>query len=440
MKNKKSTKKWWWIGGIAGIVIIILSVVTKRGPETNEVTTAKVEMRTITETVSASGKIQPEIEVKISPDVSGQIVELYVKEGDSVKQGQLLLEIDPDIYISEVERSEASLSNAMANQKSAEAQLAQAKARFIEQENAFKRTQELRKQGSKIISDADYDAAKSAYDVAFQQVEAAKKQAEAAQYTVKGSSASVKQTKKNLKRTSIFAPADGIISKLNKEKGESVVGTGQMAGTEIMTIADLTTMEVQVEVSENDIVRVKLGDTALIEVDAYLDRKFKGIVTEIANSSISDGITTSTNQVTNFEVKIRILPSSYQDLTKDLPNNQSPFRPGMSATVDIQTKTVKDVIAVPIEAVTTRPKEDSTGNKSKEEIEEVVFVMKDGKAVKTLVKIGIQDDTYMQIISGLDEGTEVANGPYKIISVSLKDGDLVTIKKEEKKKDFEKDE
>lgn len=440
MSGTKKNKKWWWIGSIAVIGVIAISIISKRGDDAKEVTTKEVEKRTIIETVSASGKIQPEVEIKISPDVSGQIVELYVKEGDSVKQGQLLLEIDPDIYISEVERSEASLSNAIANQKSAEAQLAQAKARFIEQENAFNRVKELRKQGGKIISDAEYDAAKSAYDVAYQQVEAAKKQAEAAQYTVKGSSASVKQTKKNLKRTSIFAPADGIISKLNKEKGESVVGTGQMAGTEIMTIADLTTMEAQVEVSENDIVRVKLGDTALIEVDAYLDRKFKGIVTEIANSSKASQTVTGTEQVTNFEVKIRILPTSYADLAEDLPENQSPFRPGMSATVDIQTKTVTDAVAVPIEAVTTREIKDTTDEAKTEELEEVVFLLKEGKAVKTKVTIGIQDDTYMEIISGISVGDVVIDGPYKTVSLTLKDGDAVALKEEKKKKDFEKNE
>ena len=347
-----------------GIVLIVFLLIAKKsgwigGDATLEVFTEKVTKRSITESVSASGKIKPEVEIKISPFISGEVVKLLVKEGDEVKQGQLLAEIDPEIYKSSYEQSLAMLNGQKAGLANAKANLAQVKAQFNNTRITFDRNDKLFKQQT--ISAADFDAAKAAFDVAKAQVEAAEQNVEAAKFNVSSSEAALKQSKENLTRTSIYAPNSGTISKLSVEVGERVTGASQFSsGTEIMRIANLNNMEVNVDVNENDIVRVKLGDTALIEVDAYLNRKFKGLVTQIANSANTTGV--SADQVTNFNVKIRILQSSYQDLMKSDRPNISPFRPGMSATVDIQTKNASNILTVPIQSVTTR--EDSTGKKS----------------------------------------------------------------------------
>ncbi|MFA6924988.1 MAG: efflux RND transporter periplasmic adaptor subunit [Bacteroidales bacterium] len=453
MKKNKTLK----IIGIVVLALIVFIVVGKKAGWIGNkgiisIATDKVTRKTIIETVSANGKVQPVIEVKISPDVSGQILELNVKEGDSVKKGDLLAKINPDIYESNLERMVASLNTTKANLANSKARQAQAEAQFINAKLSFERNEKLWKQNA--ISASEYDAAKSQFEVAKAEVDAAKQSVVASEFNIKSSEASIKEAQDNLTKTTIFAPCDGTISKLNVENGERVVGTSQFTGTEMMRIANLNEMEVNVEVNENDIVRVKLNDTALIEIDAFLNRKFKGIVTEIATSANTTGITA--DQVTNFVVKIRILKESYRDLLKGKPSSYSPFRPGMSATVDIQTKTAENVICVPIEAVTSRgdtakkhivennkQKNKSDEEKAKEEekekakqfaenkIEECVFIYAQGKAKLKKVKTGIQDNTYIEILSGLKENDEIITSPYRIVSKDLKDGD--NVKKVDKK-------
>ena len=452
MTSKKSKKRIGIIAGIALIIILIIVVIAVKNHRNEgiRVTAENVVKRTIIQTVSANGKIQPEKDVKISPYISGEVVELMVKEGDQVKAGDLLAKIDPEIYISAYDQSTAALNSQMASEANAKARLSQMKAQYINAKQTFDRQQKLFNQN--VISQADFDQAKSAYDVARAQVEAAEQDIKANEFQVKSSEAGLKRAKEDLTRTAIFAPNDGTVSKLSVEKGERVTGASQFSsGTEIMTIANLNEMEAQVEVNENDIVRVKLGDTALIEVDAYLNRKFKGVVTEIATSANSTG--TSVDQVTNFNVKIHLLKDSYKDLLNPAHPNYSPFRPGMTTTVEIQTETAKDVLSVPIQAVTTRVakdtldkynsknvKETSDGNdktqlvgtkKKTGEIQECVFVLENGTAKKVNVKSGIQDNTYIQILSGLKEGQEVISGPYSAISKTLNDKDKV--KKVDKK-------
>jgi len=438
------------------LIIILLAVGKKVGwigkKDITEVSTEKVTKRTIIETVSASGKIQPEVEVKLSPDVSGEVVELLIKEGDKVKKGDLLAKIKPDIYESNYEQMQAALNSQKANEANAKARLAQVKSQYINAKLTFERNETLYKQSA--ISQSDYDAAKTAFDVAKEEVSAAEELHKAAQFNVQSTNATVKEARENLAKTNIYAPVDGTISKLNIELGERVVGTTQFAGTEIMRIANLNEMEVSVDVNENDIVRVSLNDTALIEVDAYLNRKFKGIVTEIANSAETTGLTT--DQVTNFTVKIRILRESYLDLINPEHPNLSPFRPGMSATVDIQTETVFNVLSLPIQAVTVR--EDTT-NKEKKEVkpettadetqatvkktehaapqQEYVFLYNDGKVKMLKVKSGIQDNMYIQIISGLKENDEVVTSPYTAITKTLKDD--AAVKKVDKKELFKEE-
>jgi len=436
---KKSNKILKWLSGIIVLLIIIAIIGKKAGwfGKANEikVSTAIVELKTVIETVSANGKIQPETEVKISSDVSGEIRELYVKEGDSVSKGQLLARIDPELYASALDRSSASLSNAKASAASSKARLLQAEARFIEIEKQYNRTKKMAEQ--KLVSDAEIETATSSYKNAKAEVEAIKQGVVGSDFTVKSFEASLKESRKNLTRTEIFAPVSGIVSSLKVEKGERVVGTSQMAGTEMMRIANLNAMEVSVDVNENDIIKVGLGDTALIEVDAYGTRKFKGIVSEIANSASSTAATTS-DQVTNFVVKIRILQSSYADLTAKFGKRKAVFRPGMSASVEVQTEVEKNVLAIPIEAVTIRPESalDTTKtddkNKetivktddSKEEIE-VVFVNNNNTANIRKVKTGIQDDKNIIILSGLAKGDEVVSGPYSIVSKTLKHGNKI---------------
>jgi HlyD family secretion protein len=446
----KSNKKMIRIGLVVLVIIIIGLVIARTQgvigkKEGTKVTAEAVAIRSIIESVSANGKIQPESEVKISPDVSGEVIELFVKEGDQVKAGALLAKIDPKIYASNYDRILAGLNTQKANLANARARVAQVEAQFINAKASFERNDRLWKE--KAISASEYDAAKSAFEVARAEVSASQENVKAAEYSVKSAEASVKEANENLYKTSIYAPVDGTISKLNVEKGERVAGASQFSsGTEILRIANLTLMEVIVSVNENDIVRVSLNDTALVEVDSYLNRKFKGIVTEIATSANIVGV--SADQVTNYDVTIRMLPESYKDLAD---STTSPFRPGMSATVDIQTTTANNILTIPIQAVTTRP--DST-NKKKEEnkgpgqspmvedeaakpktaepIQEYVFVVETDKAVLRKVKTGIQDNTYIQILEGLKEGETVISGPYRAISRSLKDNDkVVVVEKEE---------
>lgn len=435
------------IGGILVAILIAVVVIVKgSGHSTTKVSTETVIRRNITEVVSASGKVQPELEIKISSDVPGEIVELNVKEGDTVKKGDLLLRINPVIYQSAVERMQATLNSTKANLANSQARQEQAKAQFVNAEAAFNRTEKLLKQGA--VSQAEFDQAKATYESSKADVAAATEAVRGADFNVRSTEASLKESTDNLAKTSIYAPVSGTVSKLNKRKGERVVGTAQMEGTEILRLANLLEMEVLVDVNENDILRVHEGDTAYVEVDAHDNRKFKGIVTEVANSANTLGL--STDQVTNFQVKIRILRESYQDLLDPEHPERYPFLPGMSATVDIQTKRVLNVVTVPIQSVTTRtdtgsaakgkelnygkegPPEEETstdvvvkdnknkGNEKSDEPIECVFVYRDGKAILVPVKTGIQDNMYIEIISGLKENDEIISAPYSAIRTLLR--------------------
>ncbi|TVR76643.1 MAG: HlyD family efflux transporter periplasmic adaptor subunit [Saprospirales bacterium] len=399
---------------------------------TERVTTEKVESRTIVERVTASGKIFPEREVKISSDVSGEIVELNISEGDSVSAGQILARINPDSYLSAVERGRANLDNAraqravaMASVENARAQKQQITAQFNNAERMYHRNKALFEDG--IISESEYENSLANYESAKANLEAARasiasseQNVKAAEYTIRGAQASLSELQTSLQRTTILSPVDGIVSKLNVELGERVVGTIQMTGTEMMRVANFSTMEVQVEVSENDILRVSLRDSVEIEVDAYLDRVFYGRVTEIANSAANIsgvGGSVMSDQVTNFIVKVRINPDSYKDLIQ--AGRHFPLRPGMSAAVDIITGIEENVLSLPIQAVTIREDEDSG------KFKEVVFLFDDGKAKMQHVRTGIQDDRFIQLIEGLSEGTEVITGPFSAVARRLADGDEV---------------
>ena len=414
MKNNKILK----ILLPAVIVLILFAVVGKKAGWFGKALTLKVavenaEKRTIVETITANGKIQPEKEVKISPDVSGEIVELTVKEGDPVVKGQLLLRIKPDNYISQKDRSLAEIS-------SAQARRAQADAQFTQAELAFKRSKTL--YDEQTISKSDFEQAQATYTVAKATVDAAK-------FAITSAEASLKDANENLTKTSIYAPMTGTVSMLLVELGERVAGTNLMAGTELMRVADLSRMEAQVQVNENDVPRVNLGDTALIEVDAYLDQKFKGIVTEIANSAKTTGV--SADQVTNFDVKILLLPQSYQKLVD--AGDKNPFRPGMSATVDIRTSSKKDILTVPIQSVTTRSDtaKMAEGAPTQKDVRTIVFVT-DGKyALAKDVKTGIQDNSYIEILSGISENDKVVSAPFSAISKKLSDSTLIEVVKKE---------
>lgn len=431
------SKKWRYIlGGIILILIIVAVAKGKSGKKSIKVSTEKVTEKTIVETVAASGKIQPETEVVISSDVSGEIIEMPVKEGQRVEVGDLLVKINPDLVESALNRAEASLNTTRANLSGAKARLAQSKSQFENAKASFNRNKKL--YGDKVISQSEFDQATANFEVANADVDAAKESVEAAKYNVKSAEATLSEAKENLGRTSIYSPLNGTITQLDKEKGERVVGTAQMEGTAIMKVSDLSIMEVAVEVNENDIIRVDIGDTSEIEVDAFFGESFLGVVTEIANSANVQGF--SADQVTNFDIKIRILPSSYESLMKGKNKDISPFRPGMSATVDIRTMAVRDIMGVPIQAVTTRKIEeekDSTKGKEEkvmiaeedeeEETEEVVFVVEEGLAKKVVVETGIQNTSYIEIKSGLSKDQEVIIAPYRAISKLLKDGDGVEV-------------
>ena len=435
-KLKKSTKTW--IIGVSAIVILIIVAVVvakNRNQQEIEVSAEKVAFRSIIETVAANGKIQPALEVKISPYISGEVMELYVREGNFVQKGSLLAKIDATIYLSSFEQVEASLNSAKANMANTKARVAQAEAQFVKAQLDRNRNETLYNQ--KVISDADWESVKASFKVSSAEFDASKESLKATQFQVQNAEAALKEARENLNRTSIYAPADGTISKLNVEVGERVTGASQFSsGTEIMRIANLDNMEVKVEVSENDIPRVKLNDTCLIEVDAYLNRKFKGYVTEIATSANSSAV--SVDQVTNFEVKVMLLKDSYNDLSKTDSTINSPFRPGMSATVDIQTKIVSNVLTVPIQSVTTRDdtssfassrkKEEKTDiNKTAEPLQEYVFVVENQTAKIKAVKTGIQDNSNIQILEGLSENDEVVTGPYRVVSKTLKNDDKVKV-------------
>ena len=450
--KKKKSRKWLVPVLIIGIGALIAAAYFKgQGkPKGIEVTVEEADNRTILEKVTASGKIFPETEVKISSDVSGEIVELYVQEGDSVYIGQVLAKIDPDTYESTVERGRASVNSAKANKaasatqiESSKAQIQQIQAQLTNAKTVHDRNVKLLSEG--VISQVEFDQSLSALQglvanmrSAEATLESAKKNVEGASYSVQSAEATLREMRTSLSRTIIKSPTNGIVSSLSVEQGERVVGTIQMAGTEMMRIANLSAMEVQVDVSENDILRVSLNDKVDIEVDAYLDRKFSGYVTEIANSAsnIGGAASLNTDQVTNFVVKVRVDSKSYKDLLG--PNKRYPFRPGMSASVDIRTETMDNVLAIPIQAVTVREKEDDKDNKNKkaadDELEEVVFVMEADTVRMVNVTTGIQDDEYILVTSGLEKGEVIITGPYSAISKKLDQGDAVRVKEEKEKK------
>lgn len=452
-------KKWIWI--ISGVVVLVVALLglKKAGiigkEEATKVAVEKVIKRNITEVVTASGKVYPELEVKISPDVSGEIVQLEVLEGDSVTKGQLLAMIYADIYATQRDQASAVVTQQQAQVENANASLGSFKARLDQAERQYERQKQLFQE--KVISKLEYEQAENAFLTSKADYNAAQQSIKSGKAAVASAQASLSRANKDLGRTSVYAPMSGIVSLLNVKKGERVVGNSMMAGTEMMRIADMRVIEVRVDVGENDIPKVTIGDTALVEVDAYNKRKFKGLVTQISSTSRGTGgaITTSANDATNYEVRIRLLQSSYQDLLD--PNNPRsfPFRPGMSANADIQTNTHSNVIAVPINAVTTRDKSDTASVGSKEvvkkkdekpaeegaeqatvknvdELDEVVFVLqKDGTVKRVKVKTDIQDINYIEIKDGIKEGDEVIIGPYTVVSKTLRQGMKVKVVKKE---------
>jgi len=466
---KKSNRIWLILGGVVVLLVIFLLVAKSAGwigkEKPTEVEFVKVGRADIIETVSASGKIQPEVEVKITPDVPGEIIGLYVKEGDSVKKGQLLLKVQPENYISITQRAEAVVNQSKASSEQARSTIAQAEARVIRAQAEYDRQKRLF--DDKVISTSDLEIAETNLKVARQDVSAAKSNLEASTFNIKSAEAGLKDASENLRKTSIYAPMNGIVSKLAVELGERVVGTSQMAGTEMLRIANLNNMEVRINVNENDIVRVSLGDTANIDVDSYslTGKKFKGIVTQIANTANGAGGTlaaasAATDAVTEFEVRIRILPESYSDLIDRKAKKVYPFKPGMTATVDIITEKKEKVMSVPIAAVTTRdgsseqkteqqgpPNEGQASSepakpKKKEAPKEVVFVAdKDNKVKLREVKTGITDTAAgtIEIKDGLKEGEEIVSGPFIAVSKKLKDGDVVAKKVEQKDKGKKKE-
>jgi HlyD family secretion protein len=457
MANKKKSNKILYI--LVGLVVLLV-VVAMIGKSAGwigktkeiEVEISEAKNERIIETVSASGMIQPVYEVKISPDVPGEIIELNIEEGDSVVQGQLLIKIRPDIYQSAVERVRANLNQQRANLADARSRVARAEAQLIRSENDYKRNKELK--AEKVISDADFDISEANYKVAQNDLVSAKESVRAGEYIVASSQASVKEAEENLRFTSIRAPISGIVSKLDVELGERVVGTAQMTGTEMLRIADLSKMEARVDVNENDIIRVSLGDTATVDVDSYshTGKTFIGVVTNIANTANTKS---SPDAVTEFEVRIRILNSSYEDLVIE-QKAVSPFRPGMTASVDITTEVKDGILAIPLAAVTTRNPDDKnkeegdekseteeeesakTDSKEKADDVEVVFLFSEGVAKMVEVKTGISDFENIEILSGLQPGDKIIKGPFIAVSKRLKDGDLVkekVDKKDEKSKD-----
>lgn len=452
-------KKLYWIIGILLVLIVTMVVLKKKGvigkEEGLKVTAEKVAKRTIIETVNASGKIYPEVEVKVSPDISGEIMELNVAEGDSVHRGQILARIYADIYASQRDQAAAGVAQSQAQVSNSKAQLAALKATMDQAEVNYKRQKQLLDES--VISRAEFEQADQAIKSARAQYDAAVEGIKGSQAFVQSAQAQLVRANKDVNRATLVAPMDGVVTLLAVKKGERVVGTAQMAGTEMMRVADLSVMEVRVSVGENDIPKVHLNDSALVEVDAYSNRKFKGIVTKIGSSNTtaaqSSQISSSTD-VANYQVHIRLLPDSYKDLMGDGSSRNFPFRPGMNASADIQTKTHAGSLSLPINAVTTRNKKgESKPDKKKDEansddqkdeemtaeastdndIEEVVFVLQKDKinVKKIKVKTGIQDINYIEILEGLKEGDEVITGPYNMVSKTLKEGTKVKVVKKD---------
>lgn len=463
-QTKKSSRLIFYLIGGLVVVIGLLLIAKSMGwigkSKEIEVEFAKAKSVSITEKVSASGTVQPVIEVKLAPEVSGEIIELNVEDGDSVKLGQPLIKIRPDTWLSQLERTEASLSQQRANLESSRSNLSRSEAQFTRTELDYKRQEKL--WNEKVISEMDWQLAKQNYEVAKNDLSAAKQSVEAARFIVSSTEASVRESRENVRKTTVLAPLKGIVSKLSVKKGERVVGTAQMTGTEMLRIADLTKMEVRVNVNENDIVRVHLNDSVTIDVDAYqnINKQFKGLVTNIANTAKDK---TSADAITEFEVRIIILQSSYLDLMKK--GNKYPFRPGMTASVEVLTNRKENVLSVPLASVTTRNPDGKEivatnsgggngggpgGNNSNRAVDDgkkkevkkdkiVVFVNEKGKAKMVEVKTGISDYDNIEILSGVTDGQEVVIGPFLAVSKRLKDGDgIKQLKKKEEKKDDSK--
>jgi HlyD family secretion protein len=420
------TKKYIFIilGGVILLLIVAASFFGGKR-ELPEVITTTAELNTIVERVSASGKIQPELEVSVSAEVSGQLIELPVKEGDVVAEGDLLAVINPDVYISARNRAQAAVNTTLSNLSSAKAMLASSESGYFVAEKSWDRNQILFQSG--VVSQAEFHQSESAFNAADANLVNAGEGVKSAEYSILSAQASLQETLDNLSRTTLRAPQAGIVTALVKEVGESVQGNGFVAGEVVMKISNLGLMEVDIEVNESDIVRVKIGNDAEIEVDAYLDETFTGHVSEIGNTALNAGVNGfNLDQVTNFSVKVRISDNSYEHLLNDSLKSQSPFRPGMSATVDLLTRSVKDVVSIPIQCVSTRKSEDS------DDAELGVFLMGEGdEVVWGIVKTGIQDNFNIEIISGLKVGDVVVSGPYDMVSRKLEDGDKVEVKEEE---------
>ncbi|MEO8472550.1 MAG: efflux RND transporter periplasmic adaptor subunit [Chryseolinea sp.] len=448
IQKKKSNKLIYWLIGVVAFLLVFFAVGKSMGwigkPKEIEVELAKAKRVTITEKVSASGTVQPVTEVKIAPEVSGEIIDLLIVEGDSVKRGATLVKIRPDTWQSQLERAEAGISQQRANLEQSKANLSRSQATLIRSDAEYKRNQKLFDE--KVISDADWQLAKQNFEIAKGDVSSSEQAIEASKAMIRSTQASLGEARENFRKTTVEAPMDGVVSKLIVKKGERVVGTATMTGTEMLRIADLHKMEVRVDVNENDIVRVHVGDTAIIDVDAYAtqNKEFKGVVTLIANTAKDK---TSTDAITEFEVRILILSSSYEDLVK--AGNKFPFRPGMTASVDVLTQTKKNALSVPLASVTTRDpnavkeeeKKDGDGGppdgppdnnqnqdkklqKTKQD-KTVIFVNDKGTAKMVEVETGISDYDNIEIVSGIGDSAEVVSGPFLAVSKRLKEGDKI---------------
>lgn len=428
-------KSLLWLIGISLVLVIVFVIVGRsRSQDGTKVAIEEAAPHTIKETVSASGKIYPETEVKISPEVSGEIIELTVQEGDSVRQGQLLARINPNIYNSVVTQQEATVQESRARVANSKEMVAQAKAQFDQAQANYNRNKKLYEE--KVISALEFEQLESQFRSAQAAYEAARANVASGQFSVEGASATLSQARENLRRTVIVAPTSGIISALNVKLGERVVGTAQMAGTEMLTIANLGRIEVRVDVSETDIAKVKIGDSAKVEADAYRNRKFSGTVSKISVSSKATGAQqVSTDQVTNYTVHILIMKESYADLINQA-SRSFPFKPGMSASVEIQTNTAANALSVPVNAVTTRDYPDSVKaiRGSDEELRQVVFVYNDATKKVALrdVKTGLQDNQFIQILDGLKAGEKVVTAPYGAVARTLKDDAIVQVTEKDK--------
>jgi HlyD family secretion protein len=440
----KSLKWVLIIIGVMAVLFVGAKMLGGSSKSGTKVTAEKAQKRTIIETVNASGKVYPEVEVKISPDISGEVVELNVQEGDSVKKGQPLARIYADIYSSQrdeaaarVLQSQATVANSEAGLKALKAQLDQAKA-------TYDRNKSLHDE--KVISDAEFEQYQTQYNSALSQYNAAQQNIRSLKAATQSTQTSLVAANKNLSRTTLVSPMNGVISSLSVKKGERVAGNSFTLGTEMMRVAEMGTMEVRVDVGENDIVKVSIGDSADIEVEAYNNRKFKGVVTQIASSTKTNSATTGTSgDITNYEVRIRIDPSSYTDLADPSKPKRFPFRPGMNASADIKTKRKDNVVCVPIAAVAARVKgsDKSVADQKKEkekatdaeevtisgdELEEVVFIIKQDNTVeKRTVTTGIQDMNFIEITSGLKEGEQIVTAPFDAVNKTMKSGDKITI-------------